>query len=77
MEHAICTLVEETLKLETGSVKPSDGPNTLEAWDSLGFLGILSALEKKYGAQVAAIDDLAGAGTVQDIIDILSREDIA
>jgi acyl carrier protein len=75
-ENDICNVVAEALGMKSGSVGVDDGASTIEAWDSLGFLSILSALETRFGAKVAAIDDLASVKSVREVIDILKREGI-
>lgn len=72
----VCDVVAEALGLEAGVVGINDGTNTIQEWDSLGFLSILSALENRYGSRVAAIDDLASVKSVKEIIGIFKREGI-
>lgn len=72
----ICNIIAEALGMKRGSVSVDDGTDTIQAWDSLGFLSILSALEARFGAQVAAIDDLATVKSAREIIDIFKREGI-
>ena len=74
MEKEICRIIEQALDLESGSVTIEDGMDTIEKWDSLGFLTILSTLEERYGNKVAAIDDLSSAKSVRDIVNLLKRE---
>lgn len=76
MEEEICRIVEDALGLNRGSVKIQDSSSTIQRWDSLGFLSILSALEERFGNKVADIDDLAGAKSIKEIINILKRESI-
>ena len=76
MEEEVCRIIEKALGLKEGSVSVDDNINTIEVWDSLGFLSILSALEKRFGNKVAAIDDLAEVKSVKEIIDILKRKSI-
>ena len=75
-DREVLRVIEDALDLKAGSVNVNDGVNTLEEWDSLGFLSILSALEKKFGNKVSAIDDLARVRSVREIIDIFKREGI-
>ena len=75
-ENDICNVIAEALGRRTGSVSILDGTNTIKEWDSLGFLSILSALEKRFGNKVAAIDDLATVKSVREIIGIFKREGI-
>lgn len=76
MEKEICRIIERALGLKAGSVNADDSMNTVEKWDSLGFLSILSSLEERFGNKVAAIDDLSSAKSVKDIIDLLKRESV-
>ncbi|OGX30080.1 MAG: hypothetical protein A2879_05475 [Omnitrophica WOR_2 bacterium RIFCSPHIGHO2_01_FULL_49_10] len=75
-ENDVCNVIAEALGRRAGSVSVDDGTNTIKEWDSLGFLSILSALEKRFGTKVAAIDDLATVRSVREIIDIFKREGI-
>ena len=76
MEEKICRIVESALALPAGSVTAEGTAETIASWDSLGLLSILSALEKEYGARVAAIDDLSGVRSVKDIVALFEREGI-
>ncbi len=72
----IFRIIESALGIKKGSVSSEDNMNTIEKWDSLGFLSILSALEQRYGNRVAMIDDLATVKSVKEIIDIFKSESI-
>ena len=76
-ENDICDVIAEALGMKPGSVTVKDGSHTIQVWDSLGFLAILSALETRFGSKVAAIDDLASVKSVREIMDIFKREGIA
>ena len=75
-ERDVCNVVAEALGLKPGSVNIDDGADTIQGWDSLGFLSILGALEKRYGSKVAAIDDLATVKSVREIMGLFKREGI-
>lgn len=75
-ENDICNVIAEALGLKRGNISVDDGTDTVQEWDSLGYLSILSALEKTFGNKVAAIDDLAAVKSVREIIDIFKREKI-
>ena len=72
----ICRIIERALGLDVGSVSIDDSMDTIENWDSLGLLSILSALEEKFGNKIAGIDDLASVKSVKEIISIFKRESI-
>jgi acyl carrier protein len=62
--------------MKAGSVCVNDDESTLENWDSLGLLSILSLLEERFGSKIADIDDLASVRTVKGILKIFKRESI-
>lgn len=76
MEEEICKIIEEALEMKAGSVCVNDDESTLENWDSLGLLSILSLLEKRFGSKIAAIDDLASVRSVKGILKIFKSESI-
>ena len=76
MEEKICRIIEEALELEVGSVRVNDDTSTIETWDSLGLLSILSLLEERFGGKIAAIEDLSSIKSVKEIIEIFKRESI-
>jgi acyl carrier protein len=76
MEQEICRIIEEALGLEVGSVNVNDTMDTIEKWDSIGFLSILSALEQRFGNKVASIDSLASVKSVREIIDVLKERSV-
>lgn len=76
MEEKICRIIEEALELESGSVCVNDDTSTIETWDSLGLLSILSLLEERFGSKITAIEDLSSVKSVKEIIEIFKRESI-
>ena len=75
-EKEIFKSIEDALGLQVNSIGIDDTVDTAGGWDSLGFLAILSALEKKFGNKVADIDDLARVQSVKEIVDIFKREEL-
>lgn len=72
----ICRIIEKALKKEEGSVSLNDSARTIQEWDSLNFLAILMALEERFGERIGAIDDLASATSVRELVAILKGEGI-
>lgn len=72
----VCRIIEKALGVDPGTIGMDDNSDTVVEWDSLGFLNILSALEERYGNEVANIDDLGRAGSVREIAETLKRESI-
>ena len=50
---------------------PADGPSRIPAWDSLGALRLLMALEEEF--QVVLPDTVAEAKSVLDLCDAVAR----
>jgi acyl carrier protein len=76
MEEEICGIIEKALEMKAGSVCVNDDDSTLENWDSLGLLSILSLLEERFGSRIAAIDGLASVKSVKEIIKVFEEESI-
>ena len=72
----LCSLVEETLELEKGTVS-SQSTDWYDEWDSLGHLGILVALDKKLGGQCKDIRELGDAASIDKIFNILIDNNLA
>ena len=76
MEKEICRIIERALGLSDNSVNVNDSMETIEEWDSLGLLTILSALEERFGNKIAAIDEISSVRSVKEIISILKNRSI-
>ncbi len=63
----IRTVVSETFSVAR-SIEPGDGPGTIRAWDSLGTLRLLLALEDEFHVSLAD-DVLRNARTVAEVAD--------
>ena len=64
-------LVAKALNLP--DVAATDGIGNLPAWDSLGHMHVILALEAELGGQLDA-GDIAGLLTVADVSKILSQD---
>lgn len=65
----ILATVQRTLGLRT-LPKPTDGPATLEQWDSLGALNLLLSLEDAFGVTIEP-KKMLGVKTIADFVTIL------
>tara|TARA_B100000989_G_C19530004_1_gene469069 strand:+ start:2772 stop:2993 length:222 start_codon:yes stop_codon:yes gene_type:complete len=61
------------IALEVDEIKEDDSSETLEEWDSLGQLSILSALDKETKGKASKIKGLAEMFTVKEIIKALEN----
>ena len=71
----LLSLIKNALKTSSAITDESSEKNTKE-WDSLGFLSILTALDKKTRGKTSKINSLASANSVKKIINILIKEKI-
>lgn len=65
-------IVEEALDLAPGTVKEHDDRETLDGWDSLGHIKLLTHLDEELEGRAAEIQELAEAMSVRAIKQILT-----
>jgi acyl carrier protein len=68
-------LVAEVLYIDLSLVDDNSGPETIEAWDSLGHINIITAIEEEFDIEISP-DEIAEITTVNDIKKILSTKHI-
>lgn len=64
-------IIEHALELTPGSIKETDSVLTVEGWDSLGHLKILTELDTEFHGRLAEISELSEAKSVKAIKEIL------
>lgn len=64
--------VAELFEQDSHKLAPSTSRDDIEAWDSLGVLTMLSALDRDFGI-VLSDGEIQGMQQVDDILDILRR----
>jgi acyl carrier protein len=69
-KHALALIANA---LNVPQVTEDSRAEDLPDWDSLGHLGILTALDSATGGKAASIDDLAQATSVREILDALGK----
>ena len=70
-EQNVVEVIHNALNLKDKTLTLESRMNAVEEWDSLGHLGILSALDKFFDGRIAAIKEMAGADSVKKILGIL------
>ena len=65
-EKKILNILKEALEIENLNI--DDSSDTIEEWDSLGQLSILSALDKETKGKASSIKGLSEMFTVKEII---------
>jgi len=77
-EIDIYTLIEKALEIKVNTIvdNPEVTHESFEAWDSLGQISILVALDKLFDGKIAAISEMASANSVSKIIEILKKNSL-
>ena len=65
LEQRICFLIETTLGIKGVNIDSSQ--ENFQAWDSLGYLSVLSAIEDEFQIDINQ-DNINNFGTVENII---------
>jgi len=63
-------LIAETLDADRKNINSLTVLKTLDEWDSMGTISIISMLDRKFG-KVLTADEIAELKTVQDILDMM------
>lgn len=73
---------EKILKVITNAlglkerIKEDDTMDTVQEWDSLGHITVLTALDKEFEGRLADVQGLAGVSSVRGIFTLLEKEGI-
>ena len=70
----LLSLIKNALEVE--HIDLSSSMDTIEEWDSLGHLSILSAIDERLDGKASDISDLASATSVEKIINILEKNSL-
>lgn len=71
--NELFTLIAESLDVERETIKETSSSESIDEWDSLGHLSILSALDEVTDGKASEVEELAAALTIEDLIKILSN----
>ena len=72
-EQEVMGIIRKALNLKDKALFLDSSINNVEEWDSLGHLGILSALDKFYNGKIAPIKEMAAADSVEKILQLLKK----
>ncbi len=65
--------IAETFEHDPALVKPETLRDEIPAWDSVGVLTLMAAIDKKFGVLLAN-DDISSMKTVGDVVDVLRKQ---
>lgn len=75
--NAIMDKVRQTISdvfgVAASDLTPDSSPQTVEAWDSMGHLNLVLALEQAFNVQFSP-EEIAGMTSVQLVSDTLARK---
>ena len=72
----IITAIEKALEVQPGSVNETTHARDIAAWDSLGHLNVLVALDRLLEGKVANIQEMAEIDSVGKILSVLSQRSL-
>ena len=72
-EQEVLEIIRKALHLKDKALTLESSINDIEEWDSLGHLGILSALDKFFSGKMAPIREMAIADSVPKILQLLKK----
>tara|TARA_Y100000741_G_scaffold18716_1_gene14122 strand:- start:1582 stop:1833 length:252 start_codon:yes stop_codon:yes gene_type:complete len=71
--NELFTLIAESLDVEIDIINETSSSESIDEWDSLGHLSILSALDEVTNGKASEVEELAAALKIEDLIKILSN----
>lgn len=70
-KDVVISTIEIALELQKGSLNIDTRMGSIEQWDSLGHLSILSSLDILFDGLIGPISNISEAQSVEDILNIL------
>ena len=71
--NELFTLIAESLDVEIDIINETSSSESIDEWDSLGHLSILSALDEVTNGKASEVEELAAALKIEDLTKILSN----
>ena len=75
-DEKVLKAIQTALDMPEGSITLQSSSENTEGWDSLGQLSVLQELDKLFEGRIAAIEELASADSVADIITLLQKNSL-
>ena len=66
--NELFTLIAESLDVEIDIINETSSSESIDEWDSLGHLSILSALDEVTNGKASEVEELAAALKIEDLI---------
>ena len=75
-QSEVIAAIEKALELSPGSLGEDARAGEIDAWDSLGQLSILAALDSLFDGKIADIREMAEADSLSKILSILKQHSL-
>jgi acyl carrier protein len=72
-KHEFLLLVDDIVEAEQGTIAETDVLQELEGWDSMAVMGLIAAVDEKFGVTLAP-EKIAASRTVADIVTLLDGQ---
>jgi len=72
----VIAVIETALEMQPGLLLDNARAEDEEAWDSLGQLSILVALDKLFSGKIAGLTEMAEANSISKILTLLSKKNL-
>lgn len=76
-EAEVLETIRNALEDTKGEITLDSGIGSVEAWDSLGHLAVLAALDARLEGKAAGIQELADAKSIRAILELLRAHQLA
>ncbi len=75
-EEKVLKAIQNALDMPERCITLESSSENTEGWDSLGQLSVLQQLDKLFEGKIAAIEELASADSVAEIMTLLKKHSL-
>lgn len=73
VESEVIEIVAQALGVPADSLDAASSSGTVEAWDSLGHLAVLEALDRRFDGITSKAPELGNAESIAEIVEVVQR----
>jgi acyl carrier protein len=75
-EQDVLSVIEKSLEVPSGTIDLDTVAESMEEWDSIGHLGILTALDSFFEGGIANVSEIGEATSIPKILDALRKHSL-
>ena len=75
-EQDVLSTIETALEIPSGTIQLDTDAESIEAWDSIGHLSILTALDMLFEGKIAEINEIGEANSIPKILEALKKHSL-